>query len=203
MTIKNNNIDRRISKSKNALKEALLVLMKKKDFKKISITDIVQLADLNRGTFYKHYQYKEDILEEIIDDVITDLIASYREPYKESESFDVSKLSPSAIKVFDHVWKYANFYTLIVQSNALLGFQNRFCNVLKTLALQELSDQMSNPNINRELHASYQAYAILGMIIELVNEGFKYSSIYMAEQLLEIIMNSKTNTIVKPNIVGN
>ncbi|WP_173892909.1 TetR/AcrR family transcriptional regulator C-terminal domain-containing protein, partial [Pseudomonas sp. FW305-BF6] len=77
------------------------------------------------------------------------------------------------------------------------------CNVLKTLALQELSDQMSNPNINRELHASYQAYAILGMIIELVNVGFKYSSIYMAEQLLEIIMNSKTNTIVKPNIVGN
>lgn len=203
MTIKNNNIDRRISKSKNALKEALLVLMKEKDFKKISITDIVQLADLNRGTFYKHYQYKEDILEEIIDDVITDLIASYREPYKESESFDVSKLSPTAIKVFDHVWKYANFYTLIVQSNALLGFQNRFCNVLKTLALQELSDQMSNPNINREIHASYQAYAILGMIIELVNEGFKYSSSYMAEQLLEIIMNSKTNTIVKPNIVGN
>jgi len=203
MTIKKNNIDRRISKSKNALKEALLVLMKKKDFKKISITDIVQLADLNRGTFYKHYQYKEDILEEIIDDVITDLIASYREPYKGSKSFDVSKLSPSAIKVFDHVWKYANFYTLIVQSNALLGFQNRFCNVLKSLALQELSDQMSNPNINRELLASYQAYAILGMIIELVNEGFKYSSIYMAEQLLEIIMNSKTNTIVKPNLASN
>lgn len=203
MTNKNNNIDRRISKSKHALKEALLVLMKKKDFKKISITDIVQLADLNRGTFYKHYQYKEDILEEIIDDVITDLIASYREPYQGSETFDVSKLSPSAIKVFDHVWKYANFYTLIVQTNALLGFQNRFCNVLKTLALQELSDQMSNPKINRELLASYQAYAILGMIIELINDGFKYSSSYMAEQLLEIIMNNKTNTIVKPNIVSN
>jgi AcrR family transcriptional regulator len=83
--------------------------MQKKDFKEISITDIVKLADLNRGTFYKHYQYKEDVLNEIIDDVITDLIASYREPYRNRDTFEVSNLTSNAIKVFEHVNKHANF----------------------------------------------------------------------------------------------
>ncbi|CAH0345994.1 TetR/AcrR family transcriptional regulator [Bacillus sp. CECT 9360] len=200
MNSKTNNIDRRIFKSKQALKGAIISLMQKKDFKKISITDIVHLADLNRGTFYKHYQYKEELLEEIIDDVITDLIAAYREPYNGSDIFEVSKLTSSTIKVFEHVEKHSNFYTLIVQSNTLSGFQNKISNVLKELTLQDLIDDLPNPEINRELHASYHAYAILGMIIEWINNGFSYRPSYMAEQLLVIIKNSKANAVYKPNI---
>ena len=43
-----NSMDRRIKKSKAALKDALIHLMQKHPFKEISITDIVQRADLNR-----------------------------------------------------------------------------------------------------------------------------------------------------------
>ena len=45
------SIDRRIKKSKAALKDALIQLMQKQSFKEISITDIVQLADLNGEPF--------------------------------------------------------------------------------------------------------------------------------------------------------
>jgi AcrR family transcriptional regulator len=129
-------IDRRILKSKRALKQGVITLLKTKDFKEITVTDIVLAADLNRGTFYKHYQYKEDLLNEIIDDVITDLIESYREPYINKENFEVDKLTTSAIKVFDHVSQYADFYSLIVQSTTLAGFQYKMTNVLKELTLR-------------------------------------------------------------------
>lgn len=195
-----NTIDRRITKSKQALKDAILSLMKEKDFKKITITDIVQIADLNRGTFYKHYQYKEDILDDIIDDVISDLISSFREPYKGNETFEVRKLTSSAIKIFEHVSKYQDFYTLIVQSTTLSGFQSKICNVLKELALHDLNDNLSYPDINRDLQANYHAYAILGMIIEWIDGGFKYSSTYMAEQLLEIIMNNQAHAVYTLNM---
>lgn len=192
--------DRRIGKSKKALKESLLGLMQSKDFKEISITDIVHTADLNRGTFYKHYQYKEDLLEEIIDDVITDLITSYREPYQAAEIFDVTKLTSSGIKVFEHVAQYSSFYTLIVQSTASASFQNRISSVIRNLTLQDLSHYQLDPKINRELQASYHAYAILGMIIEWVRGGFEHSAGYMAEQLLEIIRDRPTQAIYKPSI---
>ena len=101
MSTKDDITDRRIVKSKRALKDSILSLMQKKDFKEISITEIVQGADLNRGTFYKHYPYKEDLLNDIIDDVISDLIVSYREPYKDKETLEVSKLTSHAVKVLD------------------------------------------------------------------------------------------------------
>lgn len=193
------DIDRRIIRSKVALKRSLLTLMQNKDFKDITITDIVRLAGLNRGTFYHHYQYKEELLQEIIDDVITDLIASYRDPYQNVEIFDLRNLTSSAIKIFDHVDKHSHFYTLIVKSNVLSGFQGRICHELKKLALQDLINCRPNPEINTDLYASYQAYAILGMIVDWVNSGFKYSSAYMAEQLLAFIQTKQANTVFKTN----
>lgn len=182
------------------MKDALLALMNEKDFKEISVSDIVRAADLNRGTFYKHYQYKEDILNEIMDEVITDLIDSYRQPYKDVEVLEIKKLSTSAVKIFDHVYKYANFYSHIVKTNTLTGFQNKFCIVLKDLVLSDLHDTFIAPKIDREIHANYQAYAILGMVIEWINGGFKYSPHFMAEQLLEIVKYNRADSIVKPVI---
>lgn len=187
------SVDRRIRKSKVALKEALLTLMHSKDFKKISITDIVQLADLNRGTFYKHFQYKEDLLEELIDDVMKDLTQSYWAPYrdlKDTEVFDSSQLTASGIKIFKHVATYANFYTLLGRSNILIGLQNRICDTLTQLLSQDLSRAPLNPNINVNIVASYQAYAIWGMIVEWIDSEFLYTSDYMAEQLLAIVQRS-------------
>jgi AcrR family transcriptional regulator len=200
MSTKSDYIDRRIIRSKKVMKDAILSLMHEKDLREITVTDIVRIADINRGTFYKHYQYTEDILREIIDEVLSDLKDSFRDPYKNMEVFELNKLTTSAIKVFDHVTRYATFYSLIVQTNALAGFQHRFCNVLKELALSDFKNEMSNPKINAELNAGYQAYAILGLIIEWINGGYKYSSSYMAEQLLEIIKHNQSNSVYKPKI---
>ncbi len=197
MYMKNFPVDRRVIKSKQALKDALLNLMNKTEFKDITITDIVQTANLNRGTFYKHYEMKEHIFDEIIDDVLSDLIESYRDPYKGVEIFELNKLLPSGIKLFDHVEKHKEFYILILQSNKLAGFQHKICAVLKELALKDLFDSQMESSINPEINASYQAYAIFGMIVEWVSSEFKYSSNYMANQLFELIMLRHSDNIYK------
>jgi AcrR family transcriptional regulator len=76
------DMDRRVYRSKQALKASLLEWMSRKPFESITITDIVKLADVNRSTFYKHYVYREDLLNEILKDVMADLIFAYRAPYQ-------------------------------------------------------------------------------------------------------------------------
>ncbi|KMK75211.1 TetR/AcrR family transcriptional regulator [Alkalihalobacillus pseudalcaliphilus] len=186
-------IDRRITKSKKALKDALISLMLKNDFKQISITEIVRIANVNRGTFYKHYQYKEDILEEMTDEVIDHLIQSYREPYKDQESFDLKSLNSNAVYIFEHVQQYANFYSLIVHSKSLAGVQQKIFEVIRTLVLEDLIDIIPTNNINKELLASYHSYAIVGMMVEWIQQDYKYSSSYMAEQLLSIVKMKYNN----------
>ncbi|WP_244946839.1 TetR/AcrR family transcriptional regulator [Planococcus soli] len=179
--------DRRIDKSKNALKDALILLMEEKEFKSITITEIVHLANLNRGTFYKHYPTQEELLNELIEDVLSDLVSSYRDPYITVPNFDVGKLSASSVKIFDHVERYARFYTITIKSNVLPGFQNRICQVLKELIQSDLSKLMPNPKIDRSLLSSYNAYALFGLIIEWVNGGFIFKPHQMADQLVGIL----------------
>ena len=57
-------------------------------------------------------------------------------------------------------------------------------------------DSQQNPTINIELFSNFQAHAILGMIIEWINDDFHYSPDYMAEQLIEILNYNHAQTIV-------
>ncbi|MEK5434754.1 TetR/AcrR family transcriptional regulator [Paenibacillus sp. FSL R5-0923] len=171
--------------------------MEKKNFRTITITDIVTLADLNRGTFYKHYQTKEELLNELIDDVLEDLIKAYKDPYLHTDKFIVSELTTSSIKIFEHVVSYSNFYTIIVNSNVLPGFQNKICDILKELTKQDLvAVNNTNNNINIELFSSYTAYALFGLIMEWVKGGFKYTANHMAEQLIQILSFNSHNVVI-------
>lgn len=195
--------DRRIHKSKAALKESLLALIQENDFRGITITDIVNRADLNRGTFYKHYQYKEDLMDEIINDVMADLVVSYRDPYRDIEIFEIKYLTSSAIKIFEHVHHHSDFYTLILKTNQLYYLQNRVCSELKKLFLYDFSSSQFSPTLNGEILASYQAHAIFGIMTEWIHGGFKHSPDYMAQQLLEIANYSTSDGIFKINIDVN
>lgn len=193
---KNSLTDRRIKKSKKAIKDSFLLLMKEKDVREITITEIVKAADLNRGTFYNNFHYKEDILDEIMDDVMHDFIISYREPYQHKETFNIKDLTSSTIKIFEHVAAHKNFYTLIVKSTVWSTFQMRICHELKRLPLQDLMNSKQSTTINIELFTNYQAHAILGMIIEWIHDEFNYSPEYMAEQLIQILNYNHGQTIV-------
>ena len=56
-------------KSKKLIKNAFSELLQKKDVDTITVTEIVTLAGINRGTFYAHYSNTVDVLEEIEKDV--------------------------------------------------------------------------------------------------------------------------------------
>lgn len=53
--------DRRVRYTKKAIKESFLELFEKKPLEKISVTEICNNADINRGTFYSHYSDPYDL----------------------------------------------------------------------------------------------------------------------------------------------
>lgn len=61
-------IDKRIIKTKTALKTALLSLLKVQPLNTISISKLCNVANVDRNTFYCHYSIPEDIFKEILDD---------------------------------------------------------------------------------------------------------------------------------------
>ena len=50
-------VDRRVRKTKRQLRLALMKLMSEKSVKDISVRELAAIADINRGTFYIHYNF--------------------------------------------------------------------------------------------------------------------------------------------------
>ena len=65
-------------RSKTMIKEAMLELMVEKPFDKITITDIVKKADINRGTFYAHYDNTAEVLKSISASVMDEIAAAFK-----------------------------------------------------------------------------------------------------------------------------
>lgn len=83
--------DRRVTRTKAALTAALFELLGEKDFSKISITELTRRADVDRKTFYLHYQTMDEILEEFYEDALHTLRDSIqRESIFQAESIDMA-----------------------------------------------------------------------------------------------------------------
>ena len=72
-------IDRRRRYTLSVIREAFFALLAEVGFAKMTVADICRHADINRGTFYLHYEDKFALLDALIDEALAaalELIAS-------------------------------------------------------------------------------------------------------------------------------
>ncbi len=70
-------MDRRTKYTKKIIKDTLIKLLSEKDIKKVTVSEICKIADVNRATFYRYYVDVYDLLDKIEDDFINEL----KQPY--------------------------------------------------------------------------------------------------------------------------
>lgn len=63
-------LDRRIIKTKRAIRNAFAELLSEKDLNDITIKDIADRADINRKTFYNYYSGVHQAIEEIENEIV-------------------------------------------------------------------------------------------------------------------------------------
>lgn len=67
--------DRRVRRTKKRLRDALAALMREKDLGEITVRELTDLADVNRGTFYTHYRDLEDLRRQVGQELFEELSA--------------------------------------------------------------------------------------------------------------------------------
>lgn len=74
------------------MNDALITLLDKKDFSYITVKDICTIANVNRSTFYLHYQNTSDLLEEVIHNLNSSFYEHFKEIKKPSADDELSNL---------------------------------------------------------------------------------------------------------------
>lgn len=78
---KERKTDRRVEKTKQAMRHAFVELLKRKPYNAITISELTREADIDRRTFYLHYESIEDLVKEmqkIARDAITEQLKQRR-----------------------------------------------------------------------------------------------------------------------------
>lgn len=68
-----NELDRRVLRTRRILQEALVSLMKERQYDKITVQDIIDRANVGRSTFYSHFVTKDELLRSCIELMIQSL----------------------------------------------------------------------------------------------------------------------------------
>ena len=71
--------DRRVRKTKKALRQGLVSLLEKKKLKDITVRELTDTVDLHRGTFYVHYRDIYELYEKMWQEAIQEIRDIFRQ----------------------------------------------------------------------------------------------------------------------------
>ncbi len=183
--------DKRVRKTKKQLQETLLTLMEEKSFHEITITELIKAADFNRGTFYTHYEKKEELLDEIVKAVFKELTEAYRKPYLDEPVLDFTKLNPESIAFFDHFVTYKRFYKIMFREDTNYHFKEKLIKHLEPLFRDDFdySASLIDNQVDIHLFGTYRIYGAIGLLLEWIDNDFKQDPLYIADQLIRIYVS--------------
>ncbi|MCJ7840920.1 TetR/AcrR family transcriptional regulator [Lederbergia sp. NSJ-179] len=173
--------DRRIRKSRNAIKMAVIDLMIEKKFDQITIQDISDKADVSRRTIYLHYMDKFDLLDKLIEEHIEELRELCDLAGNDSHYMD------AVLLWFDYFESHYLFFSAILESKGGHFFHNRFLEFF----LQELKkneneipeDSSRGLTDGEDVDIQFLGGAIVGVMEWWFRNGKPYPPSFMAQRL--------------------
>lgn len=184
----NKKMDRRVVRTKIAIKEAFFELLEEtQDMKKISVKNIVDQANYNRATFYVHYQDKQALIAEVVNDAINGFLEAFREPYQLRSTLNLHQISINTIKIYEYIEKNRKKFTFLFNPNFFPHFQDIFSSCIENVFIKELVyNDPTFYTIDQKLYTRSQSYSMVGMIKYWIENDYKWSASYMTEQTLAI-----------------
>lgn len=168
-------VDRRIPKSQAAIKNALIELMTEKSFDDITIQDISDKANVNRGTIYLHYTDKYDLLDKLMEEHINKLRET-SEWACEEEWIDATLI------FFEYIERNYLFFSTMLASKGAPSFRSKFLEFL----IEEFKDEVDkgkNQGLSEDVIVKFAANAYVGVLESWLKEGMSSPPESIAKEL--------------------
>lgn len=170
-------VDRRIIKSQEAIKKAVIELMSEKNFDQITLQEISDRANVSRRTIYLHYMDKFDLLDKLIEEHINKL----RELAESSADMD---FIDGNLVWFEYFERNYLFFSTMLASKGAFSFRRQFLEfVIEGLKVELDNTERKIPTINEEIILRFIAGAYVEVVEWWFTNGMPYPPNKMAKQV--------------------
>lgn len=154
--------DRRVRRTKTLLTNALFSLLKERSYKDITVKELCDAADINRGTFYLHYKDIYDMVERLEQEVLCELrqlIAAHTPDNPHTNP------APVIYDIFRYVGEHQDLYRALLGPNGDISFLSQVKQMFRDWLLDLCTPLLSDDDLTRfEHYYSYVAAGCVGLI---------------------------------------
>lgn len=183
-------IDRRVRKTKQQLQDGFIYLRKQKDLKDITVKELCELTDLNRGTFYLHYKDIYDLSEQLEES----LFVSFQEVLDKhsiaSENETIDSPEPLLRDILLLIKDNSEFCTMLLSDTGEIAFVNKLKKLVLDIAFKKCIDLF---DFNKKEHFTYSynfiLYGCIGIIESWLLNGLKEDPEEIAELASQMILD--------------
>ena len=160
MPDKEKTVDRRVIRTKKAIREAFAKLLTEKDINDITISDIAELADINRKTFYNYY----DGIYQVVDEIENEIIGRFDAVIGE---VDFRRDMENPYVIFEKLAAVINmdmdFYAQLLQMRGSQSLVTKIVDMLKQKTKALLIEQVNFDEQKVDIMLNYAFYGMLAV----------------------------------------
>ena len=170
----NDKHDRRSQRTRHLLGAALVELIREKDYNSITVSEIIDRANVGRSTFYAHYRDKDALFVGELDRVIE--LLSHRIPNQEESPFFPS------LGLFRHVGEEYELYKALLWGSGIDLLIKHLQKSLTNRIEHGLQKNESDADVPIPILASF----IAGSFLTLLKWWLENKMIYSPEEMDKI-----------------
>lgn len=178
--------------------KAFLELLEKKDFEFITVKEICDKAEVNRSTFYLHYETIGDLLDESVQYMFDGFLAYFpnkndriMDNIKNAELSDLYLITPQILKPYlTFIFEHKRLFVTALKKSDLLRLSDSY-NKLFTHVLSRIMDRFEIPENRKRYILRFYIYGIIAVIGEWLENDCTESIDFMIDVISEQIPKTK------------
>lgn len=175
--------DRRIIKTKKAIDQAFITLLKEKPLNKITVAELSKKADLGRGTFYLHYKDIYDLYDHMEDKLYAELIEIF-------DTFSPCNTSENTLKLTQSMANYIHDEKKRFLILALPNNNGNIFNKLKKIFSQKVLGTTAHKQTSEyeQLEAIFMVSGVIGVLEDWLKSGLDMPLEQVSLSLHQLLM---------------
>ncbi len=185
--MKETTVDRRIRKTKQQLRQSLTALLQTKPIQNITVKELADMADINRGTFYLHYRDVFDLLNQIEGELLDELEAVL-------EKYQPGSILLNTVNIFSDIYRLvqenSEMVGILIGEHGEMNFSSRLNQILREKCLRDWMEHFrSEKNEAFDYYYIFISSGCMGIVQQWLKSGMKETPLELAKLTEQIIRN--------------
>ena len=174
--------DARVRYTKMVIRQSLVELLRKKPVAKITVTEICELAGINRATFYAHYSDPTDLLHSLENDLIEGITVR-AQPALTGENADITG---TLCGIVEYIRENAEICRVLLSDTGDTNFQNQVVHVMERRYLDFWRSARGGGEEDFAYVYTFIALGSVGVIRKWLDEGMAKPAAEIAELIVRL-----------------